>query len=129
MESIFQVLLVIAVIVYAIVRQSNESANKRKKQAEANTPRPYQPTTAKHTGRVSPEPFLSYDYEEDYHLSPTDRRLAQSSIHTQTLNEKENGAALSPTTEPSDTEQEFDIHSTENVRRGIIWSEILNRKY
>jgi hypothetical protein len=34
-----------------------------------------------------------------------------------------------PIREEPDDVQEFDIYSTEEVRRAIIWSEILNRKY
>lgn len=127
MEGVFQVLIVIGIIVFAIVRQADEAAEKRKKRARTNTPKPYRPeTTVDYGDKPVPAPFLSYDYEQNMLSSPSTNMLqAESSIK----NTAQNIAVSSPITELQDTEQEFDIHSTEDVRRGIIWTEILNRKY
>lgn len=112
--AIIQVLIIIGVIVFAVVKQ----LLKKDEEAPKKQPQPYVPEDY-YTKYNEPEqvtkardPFLSYDDLHPTHDQPT---LKQHSSP--------------PIQEEPEADQEFNIHSTEEVRRGILWSEILNRKY
>lgn len=115
MVSIFQVLIIVGIIVFAIAKQIWETAEKKQKQAKASTPNSNRPEGPVQRKSEKPQrtPFLSHDYEQNLHLS--------SSTNA--------SQAIPPVEESPEPEPEFDIHSAEEVRRGIIWSEILKRKY
>lgn len=118
MENIFQVLIVIGIIIFAIVKQASDAAAKKRKQPPANTPEPYRPETAtKRYEKPTSTPFLS---------SSSDMLQAKSSITSQF--QKENSTATSSSVAEY-PDIELDIHSAEEVQKGIIWSEILKRKY
>lgn len=112
--EIIQVLIVIGIIVFAVVKQL------LKKDEETSTKQPqtyvpddyYTKYDEPEQGRKITDPFLSYD-----DLNPT---------HEQPISKQHSSP---PIVEEPEAEQEFNIHSDEEVRRGIIWSEILNRKY
>lgn len=111
MGDIVQVLIVIGIIVFAIVKQLNKSSEEAKKQQQPQRswPREDEEMEEMEFERPISEPFLSYDFD---HHTPSPK--PQDSP---------------PAPEEPAENQEFNIQSTEEVRRAIIWSEILNRKY
>lgn len=65
--------------------------------------------------------FLTFDYEPSARTQKSSRNTPPKKVVSPTP----------PTSEESaeDSNPELDIHSAEEVRRAIIWSEILKRKY
>lgn len=143
MEDIFKFLLVIGVIVVGLVKQVKKEA---KKQADSKPASPIP-----HTGNPIPESWNDETYGGYIPKGPSDETIAPPAstkkpkpskskpfiplnmadnsdqrFHTslkQTISAPE--AIAEEVNEPS----EFEIHSIEEARRAIIWSEILQRKY
>lgn len=118
MGDILQVLIVIGIIVFAIVRQSAVSREKEKEQRRSPVARPTADEEDRYkaeTAKKSPKPFLSCDYDYSTSFAGT--------------TEQQLSAPTPVGEEPDDDKTAFDIRSAEEVRRAIIWSEILNRKY
>lgn len=105
-----QILLIIGIILFAIVK--------------------YSLSTGTNSGQTIPDlPPEVMDFPP-VHRSPS---ISEESRGNNTrrpspppIPDKERIALLE---EEQTQEQEFDIRSVDEVRRGIIWSEILNRKY
>ena len=124
MGDIVQVLIVIGIIIFAVVKQLIGNSEEGKKQRpKMNVPRKDEKMEDMEYEKTSPTPFLSHEY--DLYNSPPSKTVEHHSSRKQTTK-----AEISPPVqeEPSGN-QEFNIESTEEVRRAIIWSEILNRKY
>lgn len=117
MENIIQILIVTGfIIIFAVVRQLAGSNKKGKERHRL------------------PLPGDDEEWEEWGH----DHSTLSAGMATQQLSKKQTKRKQTrssdppvppPVREEPDDIQEFDIYSTEEVRRAIIWSEILNRKY
>jgi len=127
MGDIIQILIIIGVIIFALVKQVSK-ASEEAKQKQANRPMPVEDNEVEdwefEKEQKKPTPFLSYDYDPLDSINTTKQTPPKKK-----LAENPKIPAPPPIQEEPATEQEFDIHSTEEVRRAIIWSEILNRKY
>lgn len=120
----FQLLIFIGLIIFAIVKQALKIKKEEEEEGKASG-----------LDNVDPMP--------DFRDTPTNRQpLPSQQYSAQALQEKpkprktvkktENNPISPPPEEaPSPTSEEhpFDIHSIEEVRRAVIWSEILNKKY
>ena len=72
------------------------------------------------TERSAQKPFVPIpDTEEPLHSQPTSQKVEVKK--NKTVSQK---IETTPANDP-----EFTIHSAEEARKAIIWSEILNRKY
>jgi len=123
--DIIQVLIIIGIIIFAVVKQlwgSKEEENKP--QQKNRIPREEKEMADTEYDYTDPQPFLSYDYEP---LTPSLETLRRSS--PKRPDTRIEITAPPPIQEEPEEQQEFNIQSTEEVRRAIIWSEILNRKY
>lgn len=124
--DIIQVLIIVGIIIFAVVKQLLTSGEEKKKQQHPPMKLPQmedEDTEEEFSGRTAPEPFLSYDYELPSSSQATKRSSSKKST-------RKTEAPTSPLIqEEPENEQEFNIRSAEEVRRAIIWSEILNRKY
>ncbi|NDV80673.1 hypothetical protein [Bacteroides sp. 51] len=124
MGDIVQVLIVIGIIIFAVVRKAIGNGEEGKQQRpKMNIPQRDREMEDMEYERTNPAPFLSYDYD----LPPSAPKTAEHTPRRQT--QKSEIPPPPPIQEESSGNQEFNIESAEEVRRGIIWSEILNRKY
>ncbi len=118
MGEILQALIVIGIIVFVVVKQLTASSQKEEDKEPQRHPS---------SGLPKEKPFLAYDH--DYSLSNTTTSYPAGSF-TETTKPSGTTNSSPPLQESTDDDApEFDIHSTEEVRRAVIWSEILNRKY
>lgn len=119
MTASLQVIIVIAAIAIFVIRFLGKMKNEvEDKMEQANRPSPYEDGT-EFEGET--DSFLTFDYEPPTQAQKPPLRKSQK---------KAPPKAAPILEEPEqDTPPEFDIHSPEEVRRAIIWSEILNRKY
>ena len=143
MEEVFKFLLIAAVIVIGIVKQFKKEAKKNSGNGPAmpipteESPLPEQwggdtyggyipegpkeePVIKVEKKKTAPKPFLSDPY------TPTGSKGTSSYSKTTTTNQ--NISPPVPELQEND-ESEFTIHSAEEARRAIVWSEILQRKY
>ena len=104
MDSVIFALIVIGVIIASVIKQLNKKAEESERERQ-------------------PEPKQPYEAAYQEYQSPPTRAKAPSP------NKPEQPKKVSPPPVQTTPEQEFDIHSMDEVRRAIIWSEILNRKY
>lgn len=118
MGDILQILIIIGIIIFAVVKQIAGSSEEGKKQQRRPVVLPDEDDDEDwkemEIAKERHKPFLSYDFD---HYNPLDDTKQEISPPPPIQEE------------PGEEESEFDIHSTEEVRRAIIWSEILNRKY
>ena len=125
MEDIFKFLLVIGVIVIGFVRQAKKGAKKR----DGGTP--VMPMPDEETA------FPESREDETYGGYIPEGPKPEVIITAKKTEKKRKSAGISsnhfspPTPAPQETNEqsEFEIHSVEEARRAIIWSEILQRKY
>ena len=110
MGDIVQILIIICIIIFAGVKKLIGNDKKEKKE------RP---------GMPIPQAYDPMEEEEDYDPPPP---LESAQYPTQQNQTQKTGMPPLIQQEP-DGSGEFNIESAEEVRRGIIWSEILNRKY
>lgn len=113
MGHIIQVLIIIGIIVFAIVKRIARSSEEEREERQRQQPRRSMPME-------EDEPFLSYDYDpivENKPSAPKPKATEQPPSESP------------PIQDATDSNPDFNIHSTEEARRAIIWSEILNRKY
>ena len=143
MEDVLKFLLIAAVIVIGIVRQLKKEANKNADKAptmpvpETENPLPgnwgggtyggyipegpqQEPVIKVEKKKTAPKPFLSNSYVP---LGPEG-----TSSYNKTPSINPNISPPVPEVQEND-DSEFAIHSAEEARRAIIWSEILQRKY
>ena len=135
MEDVFKFLLVIGVIVFGIVRQYKKEAASKSGDGlpvpDADTPLPENWGGGTYGGYIPEGP-----------RPQTADACAEATTQTQSLTSSTPPSppkrVAEPSTRPSrpkdtppatDTPPEYDLRSIEEVRRGIIWSEILRRKY
>lgn len=124
MGDIVQVLIIIGIIIFAIVKQiAGNSEEGKKQRPKMNIPQEDEEMEDMEYETTSPSPFLSHDLN---HYSPSntaEHRSSRKQTHKTEI------PPPPPIQEEPGGNQEFNIQSAEEVRRGIIWSEILNRKY
>jgi hypothetical protein len=114
MENMFNVLVIVGLIIFVVVRLLIRSGEDGKKQ------------------RRPPVTLPEDDEEWEYNyatLSAGVREQQPSGKQTKKQTKAPKAPAPPPVQEEPNDEREFDIRSAEEVRRAIIWSEILNRKY
>lgn len=135
MEDVFKFLLIIGVIVFGIARQyKKEAASKSgdgQPMPDADTPLP-ENWGGKTYGGYIPEGPQPQTADACAEAATQTQRLTSS---TRPSPPKRTAEPFTPRTESkdsrpaADTSPEYDLRSIEEVRRGIIWSEILRRKY
>ncbi len=103
--DIIQVLIILGIIGFGIIRQVMKA-------------------NAQNAENQAPPVYMPDEQEEEITVQQFKARQ-KDTLHTP----KPREALKSHLQETEDVTQEFDIHSAEEIRRGIIWSEILNRKY
>lgn len=123
MEEILKFLLIAGVIIIAIIKQVSKSkAEQADKKSHIPVPMP-NPTDE--TGAPVPDQWGNV-------LTPKKTKKAKATPVQPATPPPAKKKTLPATTESEPTlaeDSEFAIHSAEEARRAIIWSEILNRKY
>ena len=136
MEDFLKFVLVAAVLVVAFIQQTRKETQKKKK----NAPRPPVMPQPEPVSSPLPEGQESQTYGGYIPEGPAPepaapprpkakRKAAQTFAEAKP---KQNIATASPPVATPDTENDasdYSIHSAEEARRAIIWSEILTRKY
>ncbi|MDR0962082.1 MAG: hypothetical protein LBM62_05950 [Mediterranea sp.] len=135
MDGIIQFLLIGAILMIGIVRKLKQEADKNvppptvtpETEAEVLSPHPYNPyapeeiiappKSSRKSKKKTPRPFLQGDQVGS---SPADYSVRNTPTDAATDNEAENNSAA---------DSEYAIHSADEARKAIIWSEILQRKY
>lgn len=136
MEDILKFLLVAGILIIGFVRQAKkESPNTIPSKDDDNMPFPHKnhplpenwedipipspqqtdnTQTEKHVHKQKAKPFIPQNYQTQ-----------QTALHSQPAVQTPQNSR----SESEDTSTTIDILSTEEIRKGIIWSEILQRKY
>ena len=119
MEDFLKFVLVAAVLVVAFIQQTRKEAQKKKK----NAPRP--------PVMPQPEPVSSPLPEGPASEPPTPPRpkTKRNPARTFAKAEPKQNIPVPPPPATEDGTTDYQIHSAEEARRAIIWSEILTRKY
>ncbi|MBQ8673866.1 MAG: hypothetical protein IJ511_07450 [Bacteroides sp.] len=138
MDNLFTILAIVGFIMAKIFME-----NKKRKAAEELSGEGSSPfeDLFPHTSDDVPEEdddLQEIPWEEPFHETPQPRQPepaapAYTTPAAETMSHRTT-ASPEPVSEPMpdtlpDTPIEMDIHSPEEVRRGILWSEILQRKY
>ncbi|NDV65731.1 hypothetical protein [Bacteroides sp. 224] len=110
------ILIIIGLVIYAIYKISTSFI---KTSAGGHD---YEDRSSQSDSFETPPPFLAIDAPAS--SKKTTKKKPDSAITLKA--EKYNSSSIQ---QEQTTESEFNIHSTEEVRRAVIWSEILNRKY
>lgn len=121
MEDIVQVLIVIGVIAFSVVKKLIDSNKEEEKKQRPKVDNPWEAEDVYED--TSPKIFEEGQYST---YTPPTLTIKQPSPkkHTRIAD------TSPPLQEGTDEQhQEFNIESVEEARRAIIWSEILNRKY
>ena len=129
MEDIFKFLLIIGIIVFGIARQAKKEA---KKNADKRSAMPIP-----EAGNTLPENRNDETYggfipkgPEPEKVTATKKASKASSRYTSSYTPtKQQIPPQETAVQETDATSEFNIRSTEEARRAIIWSEILQRKY
>ncbi|MDR3118385.1 MAG: hypothetical protein LBU44_03055 [Mediterranea sp.] len=116
MEDIFKTILIFGLIIFAVVRKLISSGKEREKRQH----QPAQPKNDEEWDDYYPLPTLS--------VGTTKQQTVKKQTVKKQVRQPEPPPSLPVAEEPNEG-REFDIRSTEEVRRAIVWSEILNRKY
>ena len=138
MDGIFQFLLIVAIVLIGIVRQSKKAAKKAHDKevlgeppiiVDTDNPEPAElmpPTSTPRPARQQPMPAPTWaTSREPFTLAHTTSSRAQS---IPTLRTTKASAPLSkPANQPTTTT--LNASDIEEVRRAVLWAEILNRKY
>ncbi len=133
MEDVFKFLLVIGIIAFGIVRQiKKETAKKVEGKKSASIPENSNPLPENWEGDTYggyiPKGPVHQHVETVQVKESNSKRAKMASNRSNTSNT--NRIISPPSSAPQvSAESEFAIHSLDEVRRGIIWSEILQRKY
>lgn len=138
MEDVFKFLFVIAIIAVGFIRQAKKEAKKKAADSPAmprkENPLPESWNDGTYGGYIpeGPQPEVAV-------ISPkkNDNRKSSKSKPTHTtgtLSDRIDSSSNynSPptaTSQEAEEQSEFEIHSVEEARRAIVWSEILKRKY
>ena len=118
MEDIMQFLVVAGIIAFGVYRQFSKE---KEKNAENGIPIP--------TNTHAPETLAPLDVIKKQTKKHANKPLPLEGVRTTHTSVN---SVISPPKEEKEPEMNdsgFAIHSTEEARRAIIWSEILQRKY
>lgn len=139
MEDVFKFLLVAAVIVFGLVRQLKKEA---KKNAENKPVVPMPPETDMDAHPFPPHPYRRGTYggyipEGPRMTEESEGEKISGAVRREPFKAAASSyAAIQPQASPpvsdaggADETSEYGIHSIEEARRAVIWSEILQRKY
>ncbi|MDR0989392.1 MAG: hypothetical protein LBM06_08045 [Prevotellaceae bacterium] len=121
MDDIMQFLIVLGVIAIGIYQQyKKEAAKKASERSVLPAPPTATPRQAPASSRRKRESFL-----------PTGDATTSSLTGSVSASPCTPNTSISPISTPPqpETESDYAIHSAEEARRAIIWSEILQRKY
>lgn len=116
MEDIMQFLLIAGIIAFGIFKQYNKESKKKSEK-----------------GTSLPVPEYEYEVEKPV-VSKMERKQTLPKAKVPVPHEGIRSTYV-PTISPKKTDEvqtedsEFSIHSAEEARRAIVWSEILQRKY
>ncbi|KAA6324403.1 hypothetical protein EZS27_026269 [termite gut metagenome] len=110
-NGIFQILLIVAFLFIGIVRAYHKTK----------------------TQQVNDNPNQK-SIDNDYYHKKEKKSLSQpNSPHTTTISKatplQSSQSPILPDNSNSEEETDFNIHSSEDAKRAIIWSEIIRRKY
>jgi len=131
-EEIIKFLIIMGVIAFAIYRQAAK-ARKAAQEADKQTPA-YDPDIYKETDEEE-------DWMKTFYPEPTPGSTAvpastpgkkvkdTSRRSTAQMRQKSSGNTIQQQLPEASDEKDYGIHSAEDARKAIIWSEILNRKY
>ena len=122
MEDVLQILFIVGILIFGFIKQARKSAQKDREQPieGEDIPLPHEDNPLPEASTFPPMPPQPETIQPPRPTTvPFPKRTVPDSART----------ALKPTAPPADDSTEMDIHSLEDVRRGIIWSEILQRKY
>ena len=133
MEDVLKILLILGFIIFGVVKKARKEAKNNAPWDESDMPAP-QPENPLpeawgsgeiqvETGYETPRPEARPKATDAF---PPRRRKASVQEGARTTRPASPILNESPASPPS---PDVDIHSLEEVRRGIIWSEILKRKY
>lgn len=112
MENLFQIFIIVVVVIIALVKQFGKAAKQAKEeQVKMNIPEIYE------------------EVENESYTPPTSYKKAKRKPVTKHSSSQSGIPTSPPIPEEPNADTEFDISSSEEIRRAIIWSEILNRKY
>ncbi|MDR0744968.1 MAG: hypothetical protein LBF17_00520 [Mediterranea sp.] len=111
MEDIFQIVVIIGLIIFfAVIRRLMASGEEGKERRR-------RPVTLSEDNEVCDNDHFTFS-----------AKIAERQ-HSKKQIKRSEPSVPPPVREEPDDAREFDIHSAEEVRRAVIWSEILNRKY
>ena len=131
MEDILKFLLIAAILIVAFVRQARKEAQKKAPQKTVppisgeTSPLPDYPEESGTYGGYIPEGPASEPAPSPI-LQP---RSMPSSEGQRTTKERQPQKSDKATPPRGKAAEDFRIHSAEEARRALIWSEILTRKY
>lgn len=139
MDGIVQFLIIAGIIVIGIVKHLKKETEKNAEEEpdilvnkKAGTQEVFIPNYEKKYGGYIPENTLFEQPKANVipKSKPKKEKQTSSSHHNATIPPPKNTSSTkSSVSQASETASDFDIHSIEEVRKAVIWSEILQRKY
>ena len=137
MDDVLKILLILGFIIFGVVKKAQKKAqNAPADEWGTPTPQPGNPMPeAWGSGEIYAEPIHESPHPEEkpdrgntippfFNQKPPEEGLRTTRITKPMPDERKQ-----PSLTQEDETEDIDIRSMEEVRRGIIWSEILNRKY
>ncbi len=137
MEDILKFLLIAGILIIGFVKQAKKEAKNTSAPSrdDNDMPRPHKthPLPESWEGIPIPPPLQTDNTqaEKQAHKQKAKPFIPKNYQTQQTMRHKQSVAQTPQTnrTETQDTSSAIDIQSAEEIRKGIIWSEILQRKY
>lgn len=127
MGSIWEVLLILGFIGFSIFKQVNKSLKDTADEQRPAVPMGMEEVFPEMEPTVEPIPTLPPVQKQVPKKSSTQTASSPKRRIHAPIPIEDKATLVLQETEP--TAQDFDVHSIEEVRKGVIWSEILNRKY
>lgn len=127
MEDILKFLFIVGIILIGIVKQVKKE---KEKEVSKKTPTPTIPSYKDNKKEVFTPvtPTQSKRGKEYPHSSPV--KASENVSHYHPISKSAPTSTIKEnTTQDIKKSPDFDIHSVDEVRKAIIWSEILQRKY
>lgn len=137
MEDILKFLLIAGILIIGFVKQAKKEAKNTSAPSrdDNDMPRPHKthPLPESWEGIPIPPPLQTDNTqaEKQAHKQKAKPFIPKNYQTQQTMRHKQSVAQTPQTNraETQDTSPAIDIQSAEEIRKGIIWSEILQRKY
>jgi hypothetical protein len=138
MEDLFKFLLVAAVIAIGLVRQFKKEAKKNSESKPVmplpdtdmndDVFPPYSDQGNTYGGYIPQGPPMTKQSTEENVTRPIRSKSKKATTSSYTSIQTAKSSPITEIKEPDET-SEYGIHSAEEARRAIIWSEIIQRKY